>query len=92
MSLRSQPFVQGSSKAHFPVYNKTPGEAPSYIYYQDEQPIGMQRIDIESLYLQEKISPSEKCDSILCKIIYSQAQFKAAEENAMWSPNWNIYK
>lgn len=81
MSLRSQPFVQGG-RSH-PVYMPAPGEQVPPIYYQDEQPIGMSSIDVDSLYLQERIAPQEKCDSILTKIIYSQAQFKAAEENAM---------
>lgn len=39
-------------------------------------------IRTDMLYLQERILPQDKCDSILTKIIYSQAQFKAAEENA----------
>jgi hypothetical protein len=84
MSLTSRPFVQGQSeKKNYPVFPSAPGDQVPPICYQDEQPIGMQKIEIECLYLQEKISPLEKCDSILTKIIYSQAQFKAAEENAM---------
>lgn len=80
MSLRSLPFVQGQ-RSH-PVYMPGPGEQVPPIVYQDEQ-TQPRSIEIESLYLQERIAPQDKCDSILTKIIYSQAQFKAAEENAM---------
>jgi hypothetical protein len=52
------------------------------IQYTDERG-NILSIDVESLYVPEKIAAYEKCDSILTKIIYSQAQFKAAEENAM---------
>jgi len=80
MSLRSLPFVQGQ-RSH-PVYSPAPGEQVPPILYQDEQG-QLRSIEIDSLYLQERIAAQEKCDSILTKIIYSQAQFKAAEENAM---------
>ena len=61
MSLRSLPFVQGQ-RPH-PVYTPAPGEQVPPIIYQDEQ--GQPRsIDADSLYLQERIAPHEKCDSL----------------------------
>jgi hypothetical protein len=76
MSLRSQPFVHG--QRFHPVFNPAQGEQVPDIIYQDDQ--GHQcAARVEDLYENERIPASDKCDSILTKIIYSQAQFKAAE-------------
>lgn len=64
-----------------PVYQDSVGAEPAMIVYQDEQAISRTLL-VSSLYQQERVLPRDKCDSILTKIIYSQAQFKAAEENA----------
>jgi len=79
--LRGQePFLH-LQRLH-PVFPDMPGEQPASIVYQDDQ--GMNRtLNVHNLYQQERILPQEKCDSILTKIIYSQAQFKAAEDNAL---------
>ena len=38
-----------------------------------------QFMEVKHLFVAERVSHNEKCDSILAKIIYSKAQFKAAE-------------
>ena len=58
------------------------GEPPALISYVDDHEQQC-KIPVNQLYLQERILPRDKCDSILTKIIYSQAQFKAAEDNAV---------
>lgn len=63
-----------------PVFQVEGGE-PAVIQFLDENN-EQQTAPISSLYFHEKVVPSEMCDSILAKIIYSQAQFKAAEDNA----------
>ena len=63
-----------------PVFKTDSGESPLLAYLDDKN--CERTVMISSMYHQENVVPSEKCDSILAKLIYSQAQFKAAEENA----------
>ena len=62
--------VQDPSTPFHPVYTPSLSEAIPQIQYQDERGQTL-AIGVESLYVQERIAPDEKCDSILTKIIYS---------------------
>ena len=63
-----------------PVFSTENGD-PALIHYYDDNNNESSML-VSNLYHEEKVVPSEKCDSILAKLIYSQAQFKAAEDNA----------
>jgi hypothetical protein len=64
MSLRSLPFMGNQ--------NMTNPMAQGQIMYIDENN-QTQHMNVESLFVQERIGSQEVCDSILTKIIYSQA-------------------
>jgi len=67
MSLQSEPFHEQIAHPRF-----LSSEKPMKIQYMNESN-QVQDMDIEMLFKEERAVAHEKCDSILAKIIYSQA-------------------
>jgi hypothetical protein len=62
--------MQENHPPYHPVFTPSLGDQVPRIHFLDE--IGQpQSMLVENLYVQERIAPDEKCDSILAKIIYS---------------------